>query len=107
VVEAATGINLWREWARIEIAAGKAPYQLPKTREEYAGAIISLARQETPDTSSYNDPEIIFRVPKHHHAGFVLRSPHAQRISELLDSYAARFREDFYATQPVPDKPTS
>ena len=107
VIEAATGINLWREWAHIEIGAGKKPYRLPKPRHEYAGAIISLARQETPDTSAYTDPEIIFRVPKHHHAGFVLRSAQAQRIAELLESYGVRFREDFYASQPVPDKPSS
>jgi hypothetical protein len=69
--------------------------------------IISLARQETPDTSAYNDPEIVYRVPKHHHAGFVLSSPKPERIGELLDSYSGRFRDDFYATQPVPDKPTA
>src|SRR5229473_2518852 len=28
VIEAATGINLWREWARLEIGAGKQPYEL-------------------------------------------------------------------------------
>ena len=33
----ATGINLWREWARIEIAGGKEPYQLPAVRGDYAG----------------------------------------------------------------------
>ena len=27
LVEAATGINLWAEWAKVEIAGGKAPYQ--------------------------------------------------------------------------------
>ncbi len=106
-VEAATGINLWREWARLELGAGKTPYELPKKRRDYAGVIISLARQEVPDTSAYNDPEIVYRVPKHHHAGFVLRSPKPQRIIELLDSYSARVREDFYASQPVPDRPTS
>ncbi len=106
-VEAATGINLWREWAHLEIGAGKAPYELPKKRRDYAGVIISLARQEVPDTSSYNDPEIVYRVPKHHHAGFVLRSSKPERITQLLDSYGTRFREDFYATEPVPDKPTS
>jgi len=104
-IEAATGINLWREWARLELGAGKVPYSLPKRRREYAGVIISLARQEVPDTSAYNDPEIVYRTPKHHHAGFVLRSPKPERITELLDSYSARFREDFYATQPVPEKP--
>ncbi|HTV60856.1 MAG TPA: ATP-grasp domain-containing protein [Verrucomicrobiae bacterium] len=107
VIEAATGINLWREWARIEMAAGHNPYHLPEPRRDYAGAVISLARQENPDTSAYADPEIIYRVPKHHHAGFVLRSPDEKRIAELLESYSARFREDFYASQPVPDKPTS
>jgi hypothetical protein len=69
--------------------------------------IISLARQENPDTSTYSDPEIILRVPKHHHAGFVLRSKNPQRVAELLDSYTGRFLADFYASQPVPDKPTA
>src|SRR5580698_2259377 len=55
VIEAATGINLWREWARLEVGAGKQPYQLPATRHDYAGAIVSLARQDQPDTSAYND----------------------------------------------------
>jgi len=107
VVEAATGINLWREWARLEVGAGRQPYQLPQTRSDYAGAILSLARQASPDTSAYDDPEIIYRVTKHHHAGFVLRAPRPERIQELLDSYAARFLTDFMATQPVPERPTA
>jgi biotin carboxylase len=107
VIEAATGVNLWREWARIEVGGGKIPYELPNVRRDYAGVVISLARQDHPDTSSYNDPEIVLRIPKHHHAGFVLRANKPQRIEELLDSYATRFREDFYATEPVPDKPTT
>jgi biotin carboxylase len=107
VIESATGINLWREWAHLEVGVGNETYHLPKPRHEYAGVIISLARQETPDTSAYTDPEIVLRVPKHHHAGFVLRATKAERIADLLDSYAARFRDDFYATQPVPDKPSA
>jgi len=107
VVEAASNINLWREWARLEISAGKQPYTLPQARREYAGVILSLARQEHPDTSAYTDPEIIYRVSKYHHAGFVLKSANPERIQQLLDSYSARFINDFLATQPVPDKPTS
>jgi biotin carboxylase len=107
VVEAATGINLWREWARLEVGAGRQPYQLPARRSDYAGVILSLARQERPDTSAYNDPEIVYRVSKYHHAGFILKSPDASRVQRLLDSYALRFRDDFMATQPVPDKPSS
>jgi biotin carboxylase len=106
-VEAATGINLWREWARIEVASGKTPYVLPKRRREYAGVVLSLARQEVPDTSAYTDPEIVQRITKKHHAGFVLCAAKQERIAELLDSYAARFRDDFLATAPVPEKPSA
>ncbi len=107
VIEAATGINLWREWARLEVGAGKQPYQLPPSRHDYAGVILSLARQELPDTSAYNDPEIVYRITKYHHAGFVLKSPQQAPIEELLSSYSKRFQEDFLATQPVPEKPSS
>ncbi len=107
VVEAATGINLWREWACLEVAIGKQPYQLPQTREDYAGVILSLAKQEHPDTSGYTDVEIVYRISKYHHAGFVLKSASAMRIEELLNLYSSRFAVDFLAKAPVPDKPTS
>src|SRR5580658_6122749 len=107
VVEAATGVNLWREWARIETNSGNAHYVLPKRRRDYAGVVLSLARQETPDTSAYSDPEIVQRIAKKYHAGFILRAPKPERIAQLLDSYSARFRDDFLATAPVPDKPSS
>jgi biotin carboxylase len=107
VVEAASGINLWREWARLEVGAGKEPYWLPQIRRDYAGVILCLARQEHPDTSSFNDPEIVYRVSKYHHAGFVVKSADPARVEHLLNSYATRFACDFLATQPVPDKPTA
>src|SRR2546429_4066001 len=92
VIEAATGINLWREWARLEVGAGKETYEFPAARRDYAAVILSLARQEHPDTSSYTDEEIVHRVSKVHHAGFVLRSPRHERIEQLLDSYSHRFK---------------
>jgi biotin carboxylase len=107
MVEAATGINLWREWARIEIAGGDGSYKLPAVREDYAGVILSLARQADPDTSSYNDPEVYLRIKKHHHAGLVLRSSDPQRIPTLLETYARRFAEEFLAVEPPRDKPTA
>ncbi|MGA2418904.1 MAG: ATP-grasp domain-containing protein [Candidatus Acidiferrum sp.] len=107
IVEAASGINLWREWARLEVASGKGDYQLPALRRDYAGIILSLARQENPDTSAYNDPEIIYRVSKYHHAGLLVKSGSAERVQELLAAYGPRFASDFLATQPVPEKPSS
>ena len=107
VIEAATGVNLWREWARLEIGAGKEPYALPAHGKNYAGVILSLAKQEEPDTTAYADPEIVYRVKKFHHAGFVIKSESADRVQELLESYAVRFSRDFLAMQPVPEKPTA
>jgi biotin carboxylase len=107
MVEAATGINLWREWARIEVAGGDGTYKLPPVREEYAGVILSLARQENPDTSGYDDPEVFLRIKKHHHAGLILRSADPQRVRALLESYGRRFVEEFLAVEPPREKPTS
>jgi len=107
MVEAATGINLWREWARIEIAGESGAYKLPSIRQEYAGVILSLARQENPDTSSYNDPEVYLRIKKHHHAGLILRSSEAKKIPALLENYAERFAQEFLAVAPPRDKPTA
>ncbi len=108
LVEAATGINLWVEWTKLEIARGKAPYQPPKPRADYAGLIITLARQQRPDTSAYQEPEIVWRLQdKEHHVGLIVRSKSWQRVQELLNEYRQRFMHDFHASMPVPEKPTS
>ena len=103
-LEAASGINIWREWANIEIA-GDGEYELPQTRKEYGGIVLSLARQEYPDTSEYNDTEIFYRVNKPNHVGLVVRSDNLERVKELLNQYATRFNEDFVAVAPVPERP--
>ena len=105
LVEATTGINLWGEWAKIEIGRGEREYRLPQHRDDYGGIIISLARQENPDTSLYNDPEVVWRLNKNHHAGLIVVSPDQERVEHLLGDYSRRFYEDFYATEPLPDKP--
>lgn len=108
LVEAATGVNLWREWAKVEIAGGNHPYHLPPVRQDYAGLLISLARQERPDTSAYQDPEIVWRMDdKPHHVGLIVRSPDSNRVDQLMQSYLERFRHDFFASAPPKDKPSS
>ena len=107
VVEAATGVNLWREWARLEVAGEHGGYEVPAPREDYAGIVISLARQDRPDTSGYDDPEIVLGLDKRHHVGLLVASRDPGRVEELLRSYARRFLKDFSATLPAPDKPTS
>lgn len=104
VVEAATGVNLWREWARIEIAGEHGSYTPPAPRGGHAGIVLSLARQAHPDMRAYDDAEIVMRVDKRHHAGLIVSSPDDERVRVLLDSYVSRFYTDFHASAPPPER---
>jgi biotin carboxylase len=104
LVEAATGLNLWREWARIE--SESSPYTVPAHNADYAGLLISLAKQEWPDLSPYNDPEVMWRLNKKHHAGVIFRSPDYERIEQLMRDYTPRFYDDFYTSLPMGDLPS-
>jgi biotin carboxylase len=101
MIEAATGVNLWREWARIEAADEHGQqYHLPEPREDYGAVMISLARQEQPDTSTYDAPEIVWRMEKPSHVGFILASEDPDRIEDLLAEYTRRIGEEFLAALP-------
>lgn len=108
LVEAASGINLWREWAKIETAVAKGlKYDVKPTRKDFAGIIISLARYEYPDVSVFDAAEIYWRMNEKHHVGMVLKSDKKERIQQLLDEYADIIKTDYHASAPVPDKPTN
>ncbi len=108
LVETATGINLWREWAKLEVADLRGePYVCPEARADYAGSVLCLAKTAEPDTSAFNAPEVVVRLKKHHHAGLIVRSPQAARVAQLLDEYSLAFAEKFMAKMPPPPKPTS
>jgi biotin carboxylase len=100
-VEYATGLNLWAEWAKMEICFLRGePYHLPETRAGYAAVLNCLARQQWPDLSGYNDSEVVWRLKKEHHAGLIVTTPDAARLQALLDSYSQRFARDFLAVAP-------
>ena len=106
LIEIATGANLWAEWAKVEVAAALGTsYTPPPDRGDYGGLIVSLARQEWPDTSAYTDPEIAWRLSKHHHVGFIVRSNDQRRVEALLDGYVPRISYDFGAALPMTDSP--
>jgi biotin carboxylase len=106
LVETATGVNLWREWAQLEVLALRGEvYALPETREDYAGSVLCLAQTAEPDTTAFNDPEIVIRMKKHHHAGLIVRSERPERVAELTDAYSAEFARRFLASMPPPEKP--
>lgn len=96
MVEAASNINLWKEWAIIEDALVKEKeYQLPKIKNEYAGIVLTLSKYQYPDLSSFSDPEVCFRVPLDYHAGLIVKSNKNERILELLNHYVDRLLADY------------
>ena len=104
VVEAGTGLNLWREWAKLEIAGEGGEYMVPQLRRRPAGIVLSLARQEYPDMRDYADSEIVRHIRKRHHAGVIVAADDERRVQELLDSYVTRFYRDFHTSAPVPER---
>ncbi len=106
LVALSTGVDLWQEWARLELASirGEA-YRAPSSRRDCGGLLICLARQQHPDLSGYSDPEVVWRMDREHHAGLILTSPDCERVARITESYAERFSQDFLAVHPPADKP--
>lgn len=108
MIEGASGINLWGEWAKIEIAqVAKKPYEIKKALTKSAGIVVSLSKYQHPDLSSFTDNEIYWRMKKDHHIGFVVTSDTEARTRQLLDEYALRIQTEFHASLPAPDRPTN
>ena len=104
MVEAASDINLWAEWAKIEDAVAKEKkYELPKVAKNYAGIVLTLSKYEHPDLSSFDDPEVCFRVPLEYHAGLIVKSPKPERVLDLLDQYSERFAKELSTRAEAPE----
>lgn len=107
MVEFATGINLWTEWAKLEAAKVKGEnYQVPDRLYQAAGIIISLSKYQHPDYSRFTDPAVVWRMNKEHHIGLIVKHSSQERVKELLDDYAHVIKEHYHASLPATDKPT-
>jgi hypothetical protein len=101
MIEHATGVNLWGEWAKLEVAeARQQPYTPPRARRQHAGILTCLSREAYPDLSSYDAPEVAWRLHKEHHAGLIVASAQPQRVEELLAHYGDRLAREHMASAP-------
>lgn len=105
LIEFGTGVNMWAEWAKIEVAGVLGhTYSPPPLRNESAGLLVSLARQEWPDTSDFTESELVWRLSKRHHVGFIVRASDHSRVGALLAQYEERVRKDYHASAPPREK---
>lgn len=101
LIDFSTGINLWREWGRLIISQFRdEKYKLPKTKDLYGGLMMTLAKQQHPDLSAYDDEEVVWKADKEYHAGLIIVADDYERIETLLTEYTDRFVSDFTAIAP-------
>jgi hypothetical protein len=98
LVETATGVNLWREWAKIEISdLRQAAYRAPESLEGYAGSVVCPAQGPWPDLDSIAGPSIVNRIRKGRDAGLIVRAASPERVQRLLENYSAQFESGLLA----------
>lgn len=105
-VEAASGIDLWREWGRLEAAYLRGEdYKVPKRRNDNAGLLLCLSRQQSPDLSTFGAGEVVWRLAEEFHAGLVMASNRHDTITRLLHDYNEQLTREVLAVAPPTDKP--
>ena len=108
LVEASTGINIWREWAKIEDSLlKKTSYNLADSSEFSAGLIIALAKEKKPDTSSFQCPEVSQFLDIDYHIGIIYKSDDENKIQKCLDEAAVKITCDILNILPPKMKPTA
>jgi hypothetical protein len=65
--------------------------------------VLTLSKFENPDLSSFNDPEVYFRVPLDYHAGLIVKSCEFKRVRQLIDDYTDRLSRDFSTVVDAPE----
>ena len=108
LVEASSGINIWREWAKIEDALLKGlDYSISKPTGYFAGLIIALIKEKHPDYKYFESEETVKFLPIDYHIGIVYKSAKSEIVQTRLDETAEKIHEEMLNIIPPKDKPTS
>ncbi len=95
MVEASSGVNLWKEWARLETAAAKGEvYPIPRTKRAFSGIVLSLSKHEKPENFLFDAPEVVWQPAEPFRVGCIVASQSREQVMLLLDQYADHIRRD-------------
>jgi len=107
LLEAATGIDIWKEWANIEDALYQNKiYQIPEKRNFYAGLIVSLTKMKNPDMTIFSNENLFWTLKKDFHIGMIFRSEYFEEIISKIEAITPIIQDQFHASAPTPEKPT-
>ncbi len=106
LIEAETGVNLWKEWARLERAfLEDKKYKVKPSRDLHGGLLLCLSKQESPDLSFMSDSAVAWTLAEEHHAGVAVADKKAEKVRTLMETYHQQILEDILAVAPPTSKP--
>ncbi len=106
LVEQECGVNLWREWARLEVAYLKGEdYKVRPHNPRLGGLLLCLSKQEEPPMDRFSHPGVTWRLAENYHAGLVAASKDAEELTGLMTRYHRQLEEGILAVAPPTQKP--
>jgi biotin carboxylase len=101
LVEHTSGINLWREWLRMELCAlQNRSYQSPPLKDHYGAMLTCLSRQAWPDLTEFAGPDLSWTLHRLHHAGLVLTCRDFDRLAARVLKIKEQMESRFLAVLP-------
>jgi len=101
LVEQSSGLNLWREWLRMELSALRAlSYNPPPLTPRYGAMLTCLTRQSWPNLEQFNASEVVWKLHRLHHAGLVLVGPDHRSLPRRVQAYKSELERHFLAVLP-------
>ena len=96
MVEHATGVDLWAEWAKLEAAElNGLGYKAPGDKGGYGAVTMRTVPVEHPDLSHYHSDVVKYTVKKRYHAGMVYGHADRERVVAEQEAVAKRLAEEF------------
>lgn len=107
LVWAASGIDLFYEQARVDLANFRGEkYTLKRTQERHAGLLVCLTAEKEPDLGGVAAKDVVWTLKKDYHAGVVVAAPTAKKVADLMKKIGQRLADEHLAVLPAADRPT-
>lgn len=108
LVEASTGINIWKEWAKMEDGLLKGTrYEIQKPTGFAAGLLVALANSKNPDYSSLQNDDVAKFLQIENHVGMVYRCDSEEQLLKRLDLAAEQVQQKYLSVIPPKERPTA